>query len=258
MRKSNLSVLILYGLVTAGTLCFMAAGRAGDVQTKDITASAGQPETPTAETPEPSAVPAEPASMEHTLMIGDSRTVGLMEYAEMKGPDFFCSVGMTVFDAEKTTVSVPGYGKTDLFTLLQDRNYERIYIMLGINELGYPFEKIVRQYEHLVTEIRRMEPEAMIILQGSLHVTKKRSDSDRIYNNPAINRLNEAVSALADGKGIRYLDPNALFDDETGSLSADSTSDQTHLYARYCRIWGEWIAVQTGNILREESFDRER
>ena len=47
-------------------------------------------------------------SMQNTLFIGDSRTVGLMEYGKNeKNQIFFCSVGMSVFNIYDDALSVP-------------------------------------------------------------------------------------------------------------------------------------------------------
>lgn len=68
-------------------------------------------------------------SMEHTLFIGDSRTVGLLDYGQIKESDYFCSVGMSVFNVQTETISVPGTGKVTLNELLEHKFYDRIYIM---------------------------------------------------------------------------------------------------------------------------------
>ncbi|MDD6478252.1 MAG: hypothetical protein PUF48_00330, partial [Oscillospiraceae bacterium] len=57
-------------------------------------------------------------SMDDALFIGDSRTVGLMEYAGIDGADYFCTVGMSVYNIHKKPVSVPNVGKVTLTELL--------------------------------------------------------------------------------------------------------------------------------------------
>ena len=195
----------------------------------------------------------EQVSMNETLFIGDSRTVGLMEYSDLKEADFFCSVGMSVFNIHKNPVSVPNMGKLTLTELLDNKNYNKIYVMLGINEIGYKFESILSKYEELIDFIREKEPEALIIIQGNLHVTQSRSDSDDTFNNNAINNLNTALSNFADNENIFYLDANSLFDDENGALSKDKSSDDTHLYAKYYAEWGQWIIEQTSLIMGEDN-----
>ena len=209
-----------------------------------------QPETETETKEEPKLKKEEEAkslertegvSMENTLFIGDSRTVGLMEYAKIEGADFFCTVGMNVFEIYDENVSVPGVGRLKISELLENKKYDRIYIMLGINELGYPFDQIVRKYTELVNFVKEKQPEAIIFMQANLHVTKERSDRDKIFNNTNINKLNEIIKGFSDEDRIYYLDANEAFDDSNGALSADMSSDNAHLYARYYVTWGKWI-----------------
>ena len=190
-------------------------------------------------------------SMDDALFIGDSRTVGLMEYAGIDGADYFCTVGMSVYNIHKKPVSVPNVGKVTLTELLNSKKYGKIYIMLGINEVGYKFSSTVEKYSELIEFIKDKQPNAVIFIQANLHVSKSRSDSDKVVNNTAINGLNAELAKLADGKSKFYLDANILFDDKTGALSSDKSEDNTHLYAKYYKEWGEWIIKQTASLIGE-------
>ena len=190
-------------------------------------------------------------SMDDALFIGDSRTVGLMEYAGIDGADFFCTVGMSVYNIHKKPVSVPNVGKVTLTELLNSKKYGKIYIMLGINEVGYKFSSTVEKYSELIEFVKGKQSDAVIFIQANLHVTKSRSDSDKVVNNTAINGLNAELAKLADGKSKFYLDANILFDDKTGALSSDKSEDSTHLYAKYYSEWGKWIIRQTASLIGE-------
>ena len=193
-----------------------------------------------------------PASFENTLFIGDSRTVGIMEYAKLEEPDFFCDTGMSVFNIEKARTSVPNVGKVTLEELLSNRQYDKIYIMLGINEIGYNLEKIVSQYQNLLTYISNMQPQAIIFVQANLHVSKSVDDKNSYTNNASLNRLNEELSRFENKKTIYFIDANPLFDDENGNLDSDKTDDGAHLYARLYPEWGEWIREETARVCKEE------
>lgn len=208
--------------------------------------------TESAQTATESSTPELPSGlMGKALFIGDSRTVGLMEYAEIENADFFCTVGMSVYNIHKKPASVPNVGKVTLTELLKNKKYDKIYIMLGINEVGYKFSSTVATYSELLDFIQNSQPDSKIFIQANLHVTQSRSDSDKVVNNPAINGLNSELSKLADGKTKFYLDANVLFDDANGSLSADKTGDSTHLYAKYYVEWGQWIIRQTASLIGE-------
>lgn len=190
-------------------------------------------------------------SMDDALFIGDSRTVGIMEYAGIDGADYFCTVGMSVYNINKKPVSVPNVGKVTLTELLNSKRYGKIYIMLGINEVGYELSSTVEKYSELIEFVKEKQSDAVIFIQANLHVSKSRSDSDKVVNNTAINELNAELAKLADGKSKFYLDANILFDDKTGALSSDKSGDSTHLYAKYYREWGEWIIRQTASLIGE-------
>ena len=97
----------------------------------------------------------------------------------------------------------------------------------------------------MVDRLRELQPGAYIHIQANLHVTKEKSDGDKLYNNTNINRLNEAISALADGETVFYLDVNPTFDDENGCLAADLTWDGVHLLGKYYSSWADWLRENT-------------
>lgn len=175
-----------------------------------------------------------------TLFIGDSRTTGLRDYSGIEGADFFASVGMNIFNLPKETVS-SGDGETTLEELLKTKKYKRVYIMLGVNELGYKMEAVFDKYSELVENVLSLQHEATVYIQANLHVVKARSDSSDIYNNEKINKFNGMISGLANGDRIRYVDANELFDDSDGSLSKDYAIDDYHLLGKYYKVWGDWL-----------------
>lgn len=262
MRKSNLITMLILGFFVLGAFSF---GMVSKSMTK--TDKKTVQEKPVSEVRKETVKPQEKKkeeikqdekqdtehfSMENTLFIGDSRTVGLMEYSKIKGPDFFCTVGMSVFNIFDDAISVPNVGKVTLSELLTNKKYDKIYIMLGVNEMGYRFENIIQKYKELLTFIKQKEPSTLVFLQANLHVTGERSNTDDTFNNHAINKLNTALSKMANGKDIFYLDANVLFDDENGDLSSDKSSDTTHLYAKYYEVWGKWIVQQSALLVKEE------
>ncbi len=206
-------------------------------------------DTQAEEAPVPEPMPT--ATMEDALFIGDSRTVGLMDYAQIDGASFFASVGMNVYNIHSKPISIPSIGKITLADLLESKRYGKIYIMLGINELGYNMDRTVKKYNELITYIREKQPGALIFIQANLYVTKSRSDTDKIINNTAISKLNTALSALADGETIFYLDANAIFNDGNGNLPLEKCIDSAHLYGEYYLEWGQWIMEQTAAYIRE-------
>ena len=149
--------------------------------------------------------------------------------------------GMNVYKIyEKEFVTVSGEKKR-LETILTERQFQKIYLMLGINELGYDFDRTVSRYEELLAKLREWQPQAKIFLEANLHITGEKSQASPIYTNENIDRFNQAVSRMADGREIFYLDVNELFDDEEGNLSKAYTTDSTHVLGKYYADWVTWI-----------------
>lgn len=194
---------------------------------------------------------ADPSYFDDALFIGDSRTVGLHEYGDLGSAEVVADSGMNVYKIyEKEFVTVSGE-KKQLETVLQERQFGKIYLMLGINELGYDFGRTVSRYAELLQKIEELQPEAIIFLEANLHITEKKSELSPVYTNENINRFNQAVEQMADGRRRFYLDVNELFDDENGNLSEAYTVDHAHVLGKYYTDWVDWIlerAVDPGDV----------
>ncbi len=178
------------------------------------------------------------------LFIGDSRTVGLYEYARIEGADYFATVGMSVYNAEKESVNISGLGKTGLHNLLEKRKYAKIHLMLGVNELGYNRQTTLEKYHGIITKIREVQPEATVYIAANLHVGASRSNRDSVVNNANINSFNSEIAKYADNVKFFYIDVNEIFDDPGGNLASEYTSDGVHIYARYYQNWVNWLATK--------------
>lgn len=176
------------------------------------------------------------------LFIGDSRTVGISEYGDLNNATFFANIGMSVYNVFEKNVSVPKVGKLKLEQLLTYKKFGKIYIMLGINELGYNQEKTLKKYKDLLKFIQEKQSNAIIYIEANLHVTAERSNKDKTINNININKINNEISQLADNEKIFFIDVNEKFDDENGNLSSNYTQDNVHIYAKYYKEWSDWLS----------------
>ena len=251
-------IVVKFVAAVLGTamLALMAVG-CGGVDATEATPPASQPEQTVSTTVQPTQGQPQTQQptddlveldMSNALFIGDSRTVGLMEYSGMES-DFFASVGMSVYNVEDEEVSVPNVGKVTLDQLLSNREYDTIYLMLGINELGYDMDQTVNVYGKLVEDISKSQPNAKIMIQANLHVTQEKSQNHDYITNERIDEFNDKIAGLADGKNIFYLDANPEYDDENGAMSPEVTSDGAHLYAKYYEQWGTWIKEESQRML---------
>lgn len=171
------------------------------------------------------------------VFIGDSRMQGVYEYAGMEEADFLAKISMTIYNMMNTKVSTNGHNET-VREALTERRYGKIYIMVGLNEMGTAdTDYFIRHYRDVLEEIRSLQPDAIIVIQAIMHVTGEKEREDPIFNNAGINERNEALKELADGKDIFYIDVNEVYDDENGNLRQDVTADGVHILGNCYEPW---------------------
>ncbi|MBP5432546.1 GDSL-type esterase/lipase family protein [Ruminococcus sp.] len=172
------------------------------------------------------------------LFIGDSRTVGIKLYGTLKNADYFCDKGLMVSRIDESTVD-----DMTAWDKLRKKQYAKIYVMLGVNEIGNDIEGTTAKYRRFIDGIKEAQPNAIIYLQANLHVASYKEDS--VINNDRINTLNGNLQEMADNSRVYYIDVNPIFDDENGALQADITSDGLHVLAMYYSDWCDWLCQNT-------------
>jgi lysophospholipase L1-like esterase len=179
------------------------------------------------------------------VFIGDSRTVGLYEYGGLQETStFYASTGLSVYKLfSARIVEVPGQKKKQTVEeALSQHQFARIYLMLGINEMGTgTVESFLKKYAECVEHLRELQPDAIIYLQSIMKVTAERSEQGDYVTNEGIDARNEGIAALADNEHLFYLDVNPVVCDETGGMVAEYTHDGVHLKAQYVKLWTDFL-----------------
>ena len=188
-----------------------------------------------------------PASAD-CLFIGDSRTEGLRLYSGVSA-DYFSNVGMSIYSIANATAAINGLGTVNFDTLMASKQYKRIFVMLGINEIGTPASSLVPKYKALIDKIKAAQPDACIFIEANLHVTNAFTQKSPHINNTAINNYNAELAKLADNSRVFYLDANFLFDDASGQLSTDKSSDGVHYYPKEYPAWAQWLLSQSASLM---------
>lgn len=183
---------------------------------------------------------------EGALFIGDSRTEGLKMYSGIDNADFFCAKSMTidkVVDGKK--VNVDGQNMS-VYDMLASKQYSRVYICLGINELGWvSIDEFLNEYESLINQIKSSQEGAEIYVELLFPVGERKSNSDKTVNNSQIYWYNTNLVQLAEKNNVKYLNPDKPLINENGALKDEATSDGVHINREYCRIWAEYLAQIT-------------
>lgn len=197
-------------------------------------------------------IPEEPKTYEFTqvdqsyfddaVFIGDSRTVGLRDYSGWDNATYYASVGLTVYDMFTEPI-VEEEGRTiTVEEALQEHQFGKVYLMIGINEMGTGnVDSFMKAYEEAVEHLRELQPDAIIYVQGIMYIKKSRSDRDPIFNNPAIQERNDRIAELANNQDIFYIDVNEVVTDETGNLNPEYTYDEVHLLGKYYSVWTDFL-----------------
>lgn len=183
------------------------------------------------------------------LFIGDSRMVGLACFAPINGATYFASTGLSSFKADTAESEIAGNSEFNnpstkgmkLADVMKMKQFSKVYLMLGINELGCDRGVAKQKYMDLYIRIRNTFPNATIYIMGNLHVSHKRADHDSYVNNKEINDYNSYLETLADKNVSYYLDVNPLFDAADGYLKEDWTNDGVHPFAKHYAIWREYL-----------------
>ena len=181
--------------------------------------------------------------------IGDSRTVGISQYAGIEGATFLCRTSLTIYDYDKPKVMYEDR-KTSVHDVLAEKQFGKIYLMVGINECGTGTpEYFYEHYRDVVNDIQSLQPDALIFIQANLLVTKLKSDENAGVTNESLLERNKLIATLANQKNIFYIDINesSLCDD--GALVADYTWDQVHIKAQYYPLWKDFL-LQHAVIIR--------
>lgn len=177
--------------------------------------------------------------------IGDSRTLGLYDYSGWKDiADFYCESGFSLYQWTKgASVTYQNTGtKVDLYSAMKSKSYGKIYIMIGMNDLGYGnSDKYAQWLSRLVEMVKETQPDAIIYLMGNLHMSKEKHNMKTECNNVNINDKNVSMASLADGVTSFYLDCNPIYTDEEGYLKSDLTFDGYHIYGYCYKDWSDFI-----------------
>ena len=175
--------------------------------------------------------------------IGDSRTQGFIMYNGLKEVQDYSYIGLMVDTAvTKKFVKTDDGNKITLLEDMKNKNIKKVYIMLGVNELGWSYPEVFKlKYGELIDSIREVKPDCEIYLQSIIPVTKSKSNSDDIYNNSKIAKYNEYIKEVAKDKNVNYLDVKSVMIDSDGNLPEGASTDGIHIGKNYCEKWLEYL-----------------
>lgn len=127
-----------------------------------------------------------------------------------------------------------------------------IVVMAGTNNVGrrspagdtvQRADEVARGVSALVRDLRRRAPQATLILTA---ITPR---DDNVAVMPIIDRANQQIARLADGKSIRYININDKLAFADGHLREGMASDGLHLSPQAYQIWADALKPLLTEIL---------
>jgi len=166
----------------------------------------------------------------NALFIGNSLADGFRAFSGIGQGSHSTAVGMSVYSAAGKLSAAAGK--------------DRVYIMLGINEIGHGADEVAAKYGEILDKLRALAPEAEIYVQSVLPVHEDSlTSAQKSYgiSNANILALNRALQDLCAQKQVYYLDIHSALIDENGALPRDHTWDGVHLTPEAYGIWLRYL-----------------
>lgn len=225
-----------------------AAWKAAPVRPEPEPEPVPEAEAPSWLVPESEAV--EDTYFDDAVFLGDSRTEGFWMYSGLRHGSFLYAVGATV----ESVFSKPAWEtetgeKLPLLDALASMEFGKVYLMLGVNELGWTkVETFYNQYAKVIDRIREDHPGTEIFLQSILPVSALQEEKQTYVNNQRIADYNEAIAALAEEKGCWLVNVAEAVTDEEGCLVSDWNYDGIHLNPKGCQVWLQYLRTHSAGV----------
>lgn len=182
-------------------------------------------------------------------------TVGSEYFADAAFVVNSVSRGLDLYDYETLLVQADFYGGADLSLYdageclqeMSGREYGKIYLGLGIAELGDDIEDIRSGYETLLAELRTVAPESIIVLMSVPPVSEYRSSTDEYCNRELVVEYNEMLRVLADAWDVWYLDVYSVLANADGYLPSEVNEDGIHFTPAHYTAWFERLCTHYVN-----------
>ncbi len=179
--------------------------------------------------------------------IGDSRTVGLSYNSGKPLATFYCATGLNVSSAlDENNIELDNGSMGNVKDALAQKQFKRIYIMFGINEVGWPYiDSFKEEYKELIEAVKTAQPDATVYVQSIIPVTASKDAEGMPFTNENIATFNQAIQEVCTSCGVTYLDVGAALADENGCLPEDAASDGIHMVKEYLVKWIEFLEQNT-------------
>lgn len=190
------------------------------------------------------------------VFIGNSRTQGLILYNAFSNCISYATKGLSLANIYTTEVTTRDGLTYPMLEALQYTECSKIYLMLGMNDMGWPDEATFgEKYADLIDAIRKAQPKATIYIQSVLPLTlAKEKAHPTDFTMERVNAYNKQLRALCVEKEVYYLDVASIMTGADGYLPDEAANDGVHLTPEYCK---KWLAYLQNHVILPEDYQGE-
>ena len=179
------------------------------------------------------------------VFVGDSRMVGLVQYAEIPCAANFSRESINIAEMFTKECITTAAGTTTIADALEGGSYGKCYIMTGVNELGWQnFDTFIKYYGDFIDHIKGIHPETKIYVMSILPVGAKATATQDYFNNDRVNTVNSMLQQMCTDKGVYFVN---VFESVVvnGGLPDDAAPDGVHLNGSYCNMVKQYLLSHT-------------
>ena len=187
------------------------------------------------------------------VFIGDSISVTLEYYCNASGAlgkaQFLCAGSMSPTNM-LTGQILPEYpkgsgNKPAIEESVAASGAQVVYVMLGMDNIGYGLEKSTGDYVKILNNIAARNPDVQIVVQSVTPMTANSKSTSEKLNNDTINAFNQRMMDICQENRWYFVNVSERFKDANGFLIEDFCSDRSSMGMHFtydgAKVWVEYL-----------------
>lgn len=160
----------------------------------------------------------------NVIFIGDSITFGFIKAnnTPIEKDHVYAKIGAHVFEGSKLLGN-----NIDLITNRCNGSVDYVFLMFGANDYGYNIKSYKTWYKELINHVRKMFPNAKIILQSVMPMKSTTKEPNRSQEPQ---KLNKIIKSIAMEENINYMNISDGIPNVQNLLVADGLHFKSELY----------------------------
>lgn len=170
---------------------------------------------------------------EESVFLGNSFIDGMAIYDLVDGAEYYGKVGLNVKTA--FTESTENGVVPVIEELNSPKNYKKIFLMFGENEMGWPSSQtFIDEYTRIVKKAKQYQPEATIYLLSVTPISEEVSEKGANgETNENVVKVNKLIKQVANEQKVVYANIYDAVADEDGALPKEAATDGIHFGNEY-------------------------